>query len=412
MSSNRSSTVSLVALGRHFLKASLQSLHAGARQGSEHGVSVEEFVASTTCGNGAWDDRDQTYGPLLTGQVRKTDMLNFIGVISQLYCYYNGVAQGSNYVEAFVSIPEAKVCDLVHFDCKFSDDPSSRGHIIDINSEHLLQLVRHNAATLQSLFTNVSKVKDVSDLILEPSGRYAKYPCLHTLKLHGKLTISNASARGGQQPPLANTDMEDDETLFRGNATTLEYLDLKVYPATVDIICKHAVFTSGSHPKLQLVNTVVVDELRALHFTNAEEQMRFVLGIAPHASVRKINGQLSKQVLPLLFDHACIRVLSLPGTSVDFWDVISLIKSLPLLMDLRTSPPSFGPKPAGIKLNRLPSYMVDTYAPLSVRFGRWYFKSQDGAEMALCVLLLATVCPKFAILNPVLYRGEYFMAAM
>ncbi|KAJ2870257.1 hypothetical protein GGH93_005709 [Coemansia aciculifera] len=136
-------------------------------------------------------------GRYFTGQARKTDMLNFIGVILQHYCYYNGVAQGNNYVEAFVSIPEAKMCDLVHLDCKFSDGPSSRGHIIDINSDHILQLVRHNAAILQSLFANVSKIKDISDLILEPSGSYTEYPCLHTLKLHGRMIVPIITTRAG-----------------------------------------------------------------------------------------------------------------------------------------------------------------------------------------------------------------------
>ncbi|KAJ2870256.1 hypothetical protein GGH93_005708 [Coemansia aciculifera] len=204
-----------------------------------------------------------------------------------------------------------------------------------------------------------------------------------------------------------------DDTLFRGNAATLEHLDLEVHSATLDIIRKHAVFTSGSHPKLQLVNTVMICETRASHFTSAEEKMRFELGIGPHAPVRKINGLVTKQVLPLLFDYTCIRVLSIPGASVDFWGVISLIKSLPLLMDLRTSPPSFGPKPAGIKLNRLPSYMIETYAPLSIRFGRWYFEGQGNSkEMAKCVLLLALICPTFGYINPAYYRNDHFMTEM
>ncbi|KAJ2333948.1 hypothetical protein GGH92_008461, partial [Coemansia sp. RSA 2673] len=262
-----------------------------------------------------------------------------------------------------------------------------------------------------------SNIKDVSDLItLWSRGSYAEYPSLRTLKLHGRITVPNIAARAG--PQLSPQSIEvakrpvfpgatpfpmlrrlfvsidypfGDDTLFRGNAATLEYLDLEVHPATLDVIRKHAVFTPTSHPKLQLVNTVMICETRAPHFTSDVEKRRFELGIGPHASV----------------------LLSIPGASVDFWDVISLIKSLPLLMDLRTSVPSFGPKPAGIKLNGLPSYVIETYAPLSVRFGRWYFDGQgDYKEMAKCVLLMTLICPTFRYINPAYYRKDSFMTEM
>ncbi|KAJ2430589.1 hypothetical protein GGF41_000916 [Coemansia sp. RSA 2531] len=378
-------------------------------------------------------------GRYFTGQVRKTDKRHFIGVISKLYCYYNGVAQGSTYADTFVSIPEAKMCDLVRLDCKLSDGHSNHGCITDINSDHLLQLVHQSATTLQSLFARVSNIKDVSDLIILWSrGSYAEYPSLRTLKLHGRITVPNIAARAG--PQLSPQSIEvakrpvfpgatpfpmlrrlfvsidypfGDDTLFRGNAATLEYLDLEVHPATLDVIRKHAVFTPTNHPKLQLVNIVMLCETRAPHFTSDVEKRRFELGIGPHASVRKFKGNIPKQVLPLLFDYSCLRVLSIPGASVDFWDVISLIKSLPLLMDLRTSVPSFGPKPAGIKLNGLPSYVIETYAPLSVRFGRWYFDGQgDYKEMAKCVLLMTLICPTFRYINPAYYRKDSFMTEM
>ncbi|KAJ2830899.1 hypothetical protein GGI24_001785, partial [Coemansia furcata] len=377
-------------------------------------------------------------GDFFFGQVRKTDKQHFIGVMSQLYQYYNCIAQRGEYVNEFTSIPEANICDLVQLDCMFGDITRSRGHICEISTNHLVQLARQSAATLQSLIANVGKVKDISDIVLEPSGGYVEYPSLHTLKLHGQLNVSNTGARVGQRPSQVTADMAQrqvfpgakpfpvlrllsvdidypfsDDTLFRGNFATLERLDLKVYPATLDIIRKHSVFTTDSHPKLQLVAINWALDSRGLGFASAEEQMRFVLGIAPHASVRKIYGQLPHQTLPLFYDFASIRLLSLRDTTVEFWDVIALIKSLPLLSDLRTSTPSFGPKPAGVKLNRLPSYMIETYAPLSMRFGCWYFEGRGNAkDMAKCVLLLALICPKFRYINPAYYRDCDFMAAM
>ncbi|KAJ2757099.1 hypothetical protein GGI19_000340 [Coemansia pectinata] len=229
-------------------------------------------------------------GRYFAGQVCKTDKRHFIGVILQLY-----------------RILKAKMCDLVHLDCKFTGNPSNRSHMTDACHEHLLRLAPQNAATLQSLFADIGKIKDVYYLFPRSGDKYAKYPCLHTLKFYDQVAASNAKIKGRQQPPLPNADIDrlpvfpdttpfpglrrlsvdidypfGDDMLFRGNAATLEYLNLKVYSATPNIIRKHAVFTSTSHPNMQLVNIDMALGPRTLRLTSAEEQMQFVLGIAPH----------------------------------------------------------------------------------------------------------------------------------
>ncbi|KAJ2874227.1 hypothetical protein H4R27_006515, partial [Coemansia aciculifera] len=82
------------------------------------------------------------------------------------------------------------------------------------------------------------------------------------------------------------------------------------------------------------------------------EYMQFFLSIAPGASVREIselvkyNEDLSP-ALSMFKDHGCIQVLSLPDTPLSLWEVIGLVKSLPLLSDLTTRPPNLGELPQG-----------------------------------------------------------------
>ncbi|KAJ2343834.1 hypothetical protein GGH91_003066 [Coemansia sp. RSA 2671] len=204
-----------------------------------------------------------------------------------------------------------------------------------------------------------------------------------------------------------------DDTLFRGNAAMLERLELILYSATIDAIRKYAVFTPESHPKLKLVSIDLSPDPRVDLFSSFQEQIQFVLSIAPCATVRRVDGQILARLLPLFADFTSIQVLSLPEMVVNFWDMIALIKSLPLLSDLRTSFPVLGPEHRDIKPNELPSYVAKTFGPISWRFCRWYFCDLDNSvAVAKCVLLLALTCPNFEHINPEHYDDDDFMCAM
>ncbi|KAJ2032098.1 hypothetical protein IWW57_000385, partial [Coemansia sp. S610] len=143
------------------------------------------------------------------------------------------------------------------------------------------------------------------------------------------------------------------------------------------------------------------------------EQIQFVLSIAPCATVRRVDGQILARLLPLFANITSIRVLSLPEMVVNFWDMIALIKSLPLLSDLRTSFPVLGPEHRDIKPNELPSYVAKTFGPISWWFCRWYFCDLDNSmAVAKCVLLLALICPNFEHINPEHYDDDDFVSAM
>ncbi|KAJ2875509.1 hypothetical protein GGH93_001528 [Coemansia aciculifera] len=76
-----------------------------------------------------------------------------------------------------------------------------------------------------------------------------------------------------------------EDTLFRGNAATLEYLSMRMDPETVSMFKKYNVFTPTSHPKLQCVEVGDMLDLVPAPFATSVEYTRFVLAMAPGASV-------------------------------------------------------------------------------------------------------------------------------
>ncbi|KAJ2822855.1 hypothetical protein FBU31_004467 [Coemansia sp. 'formosensis'] len=190
--------------------------------------------------------------------------------------------------------------------------------------------------------------------------------------------------------------------LFRGNSATLKSLDVLLCCPSASMLCRCNVFTPSSHPKLQQLNLVYFDSALPDSFTTVNDFMQFVLSIAPNAPGQDISSFFGTTglmpALPLLGDHPCIQVLSLTNVPLSFWDVIVVVKSLPLLTDFYAYPQSCEPLPSGATKAKLPDYVCPTYAPLSQRFRCWHLKCYICTNLAVtvrCVLLLALACPNF-----------------
>ncbi|KAJ2044569.1 hypothetical protein H4S04_006139, partial [Coemansia sp. S16] len=195
--------------------------------------------------------------------------------------------------------------------------------------EQIVQLVRRNASTLQSLDVLESTLTNVNGLILNDDGGYMQYPCLHTLKFSGR--------RGPDVPrllvfpgavPFPNLRklsiglkcLFGDDTLFRGNAATLETLSLSPSPTSARVIREYRVFTPVSHPKLQYVRFGVSSDSEPNLFDTDVEYLRFVLSIGPNAHVRAIYdrfvGLEFQSLIPAFGEHTCIQVLALEVESI------------------------------------------------------------------------------------------------
>ncbi|KAJ2868328.1 hypothetical protein GGH94_000168 [Coemansia aciculifera] len=139
--------------------------------------------------------------------------------------------------------------DLVHFDYDYYPDG-------------VMQLIRRSVRTLQFINIDVASA-DAIDLVRDSdSGRYLEYPCLHTLKTRSFNDRVPPQAVLSKDfvpfPRLLRLSVRlqypfADDVFFRGNAGTLEYLELSLYLETASLLRTHRVFTPTSHPNLKCV---------------------------------------------------------------------------------------------------------------------------------------------------------------
>ncbi|KAJ1822282.1 hypothetical protein LPJ60_002115 [Coemansia sp. RSA 2675] len=276
--------------------------------------------------------------------------------------------------------------------------------------EEFTALARRNAPTLQSLVVDSEvDVVDIGSLIANADGSSVVFPCL--LKLCLDVLITAKASRNPDHtgpapfPRLRHLSLGMDSNLdmyvfFRGNAATLEFLNVMLDSSMVAMIRGGNLFTPTSHPNLHCVKVLYPYGLIPEVFATAAEAKQFSLRIGPTAPVRTIGEpSLMHSQMPvhsLLEGYTCIQVLSLPEAGLELWDVFSLIKSLPLLSDLYTFSTRLGPLPEGKKKSELPAYVISTYAPMGKRFRCWHFgahKQRSLVDVAECVLLLALACP-------------------
>ncbi|KAJ2054399.1 hypothetical protein H4S04_000021 [Coemansia sp. S16] len=159
-----------------------------------------------------------------------------------------------------------------------------------------------------------------------------------------------------------------DDTPFRGNSATLEILKLTVDRLAAQVLIKHNVFTLVSHPNLWWVSTRYSDAVEPDMIGTAAEPIQFALNIGPGAPVREIGVSLTSSELVSKLSaarqHTCIRDLTLLWKNLELWDVIALLKALPLLRNLESSYPKLGALPAGVTRAQLPEYLRSKHYPL------------------------------------------------
>ncbi|KAJ2606348.1 hypothetical protein GGF44_006580, partial [Coemansia sp. RSA 1694] len=223
-----------------------------------------------------------------------------------------------------------------------------------------IRLARQNAQTLQSLcIVSRREQINVAALVQYTDSRFVTYPCLRKLQLQGLSDVTTLQQRKFPGtipfPNLRSLLVKcvypfNDDTLFRGNAATLEVLEIQLTCSVVSMLRKYSVFVQASHPKLQCVNIWCNDRLTPDANASMAEVTRFALSIGPEAPVRVFSGVGSvNELLPSLSSlgrHSLIRVLSLNGIALELPDAIILIKSLPLLTDLCAKSLAYGPAPA------------------------------------------------------------------
>ncbi|KAJ2467184.1 hypothetical protein GGI03_001703 [Coemansia sp. RSA 2337] len=291
-----------------------------------------------------------------------------------------------------------------------------------------IQLARVNALTLQSLVLESEHDIDILSLVQDADGNHIEYPRLLTLKLwsvSNSINLKRPVFQGTAPFPILRqlrVFLEcpfDDDTFFRGNSATLEWLDMQLDSLNAPMLRKYKVFAPGSHPRLQRVKLWYNDDFGSELLASPTETIQFMYCIGSGAAVRE-HVQIGhlRNYVPMslsLGNYECIQVLSLLGLRSDLWSVIALIKSLPLLSDLHTSMPSLGPMPDGVTPDTLPELIISNYAPMGRRFRCWHLNNgsiDNHTELITCVLLLALACPNFDYAAPPVSQRELFMKRM
>ncbi|KAJ2260202.1 hypothetical protein GGI01_003147 [Coemansia sp. RSA 376] len=311
--------------------------------------------------------------------------------------------------------------------------PTAIRHLVHMDaygcdkSQLMMNLARLNAATMEFLTIGFWFLDDISPLFQNADGSYVQYPRLHTLMLASNpdITVPLRPVHPGAVPFPALRRLTmcsgyfGDDTPFRGNADTLELLDLHLSPEAFKVLKTHKIFTPVSHQQLRRVKLGQITRREQNLFRTDTEFVRFVTNIGPNAVERVINNSLRAPILqsivPVLSDHTCIQTLDLPFTKLELWDVLALVKALPLLSNLKSEVPAIGKLPKGVSEETLPSYVRETYSPVGVQFRRWRLVASASVNMdqvVMCILLVAQACPNFDYAAVPHQNREVLMAHM
>ncbi|KAJ2871401.1 hypothetical protein GGH93_004854 [Coemansia aciculifera] len=242
--------------------------------------------------------------------------------------------------------------------------------------KQIIQLAQRNASTLQLLDIDVDANMDMTSLIQNADGSYVQYSCLHTFNLTGPQDLDESQPPSFPDalpfPSLRHLQIKyvypfGDGTMFRGKAATLETLSLSPSPSITRVLQVYKIFTPVSHPRLQRVKVQLDMDSEPSLFDSNIDYMQFVLSIGPNVPVRDISGlsmgPRPQSILLMLGEYTSIQVLNLGALHLNLWDIIALVKVLPLLSDLHTMLPVLGSQPDGFAEHELPAYAIANYAP-------------------------------------------------
>ncbi|KAJ2757267.1 hypothetical protein GGI19_000201 [Coemansia pectinata] len=327
-------------------------------------------------------------------------------LLAQLFMLTYRIGFNDRYWTMPFDLPVNDIRNMVHINYQYYN-----------NMGPIASLARLCASTLESLAIKGGEFEDISGLIRNDDGTFATYPWLRTLRLEDKDVFHRPSQlvfKGAVPFPnlrylhITGRYPFGDDAPFRGNATKLQSLQLILSPPLVDILRVYKSFTPTSHPNLQHVKiTRSIGLIRKFFDNDFASYTRLVLQIGPGAAVREF-GQFSSYLdhrrhTTLLFrDYACIQALALPDTYMSLWEVLSLIKSLPLLTYLHTMEAHIHPLPSGLTASKLPAYVLTNYDSTSNRLQYWHLSSNMAFKVevcAMCLLLLALVCPNFSYMT-------------
>ncbi|KAJ2910922.1 hypothetical protein GGI21_000368 [Coemansia aciculifera] len=196
-----------------------------------------------------------------------------------------------------------------------------------------------------------------------------------------------------------------DDTLFRGNATTLESLHMRMNKGTATVLKERRVFTHDSHPRLRSVALYGSVNSTPRTFATRAAYLQFLLSIGSAATARAFYDVSFEQdipcVLQLLGEYSSIRALSFQETCFTYLDAIALIKSLPQLSDLCLAIPERGAQLADIPTSQLFDVLIEAHAPIGKQLRRFLVQGCQASveELVEFSVLLTSLCPSLCFVD-------------
>ncbi|KAJ2071209.1 hypothetical protein GGH13_003506 [Coemansia sp. S155-1] len=164
--------------------------------------------------------------------------------------------------------------------------------------------------TLQSFVLVYQRhLVDISRIIRDANGSYGLYPRLYKPKLCGSpgsnkprpVSVGVVPFPSLRHLCLLGHNPFDDDTIFRGNAATLETLDIQLDSIAVAMLRSLVVLTPVSHPRLKFVKTNFCGDLPGDQCDSTIDCLQLALSVGSKAAVRHIYGRFGVvNLLPAL----------------------------------------------------------------------------------------------------------------
>ncbi|KAJ2364119.1 hypothetical protein H4S01_003947 [Coemansia sp. RSA 2610] len=297
------------------------------------------------------------------------------------------------------------VTNLTALRCRWDANHTTTARLIHASTQTLLHLsiCLHTAAGLELLVFNshrqepvvfpyltkllLSQRPDVSIKPLLPIDQVAPFPRLQRLQLSVKYPFS-------------------DDLPFRGNASTLEFLCMKLDPHTLHLLSTHGAFGPGCLPALQ--HLVIGNSLQGGEHTESmdAEYHKFFTWVLPTTSYVFVHSpddaRLLLHTLPLKAEHQNMQLLSLLHTHLSFSQVVCILASFSQLRILICKYSNMGDDFNTMSIQQAATVLRQTYSPLNTNLQSLHiydFEANSVNMMAASVLLLADQCPHLTMVK-------------
>ncbi|KAJ2430451.1 hypothetical protein GGF41_000991 [Coemansia sp. RSA 2531] len=268
-------------------------------------------------------------------------------------------------------------------------------------------LVHKSASTLQHLDIGIC---NANMLISDLNGEAVIYPKLQHLRLY-ECVLSNHDTNAMTTKTITFPVLRaltlcksypfHDDVLFRGNSTTLEYLNIVVDNNTIATLSRGNVLESKYKRLRHVVFTFYGDdtEFSIDSKTSTNKILNHLVGAAKILCVRNYN--ITRPCIEAA-QHGQgftnIKVFGSTSLTLSLFEVLSLLKTLPALVELRGKINGLGPELESISSNELPDHIVSTYCDIGKGLQVWRITTYKQVKIDY-IILLALVCPRLWLIR-------------